>query len=111
MPTINLSLLYRAASFADSSEDGNARLDMFVIFKTKTFKVATLTLAELRLLTGDSQPYRDIEAQLRQPQAGDRDYPMITDNSIDNETFVQWAQRFPDSVLTPQLIGLFPPRP
>lgn len=108
MPTINLSLLYRASSFADASEDGNARLDMFVVFKTKTFKVATLTLSELRLLTGTSQAYRDIEAQLSQAQTGDRDYPMIVDNSIDNETFVRWAQRFPDSVLTPQFAGLFP---
>lgn len=108
MPTINLSLLYRAESFAAASEDGLARLDMFVIFKSKTFKVATLTLAELRLLTGGSQAYRDIEAQLSQGQAGDRDYPMITDNSINNETFVRWAQGFPDSILTPQLSGLFP---
>ena len=108
MPTINLSLRYRTESFATANEDGYARLDMFVVFKTKTFRVATLTLAELRLLTGDSQPYRDIEAQLNQAQTGDMDYPMITDNSINNETFVQWAQRFPDSILTPQLAGLFP---
>ena len=109
MPTTKVELYYRAASFADASGDGEARLDMFTVFKGKTFKVATLTLADLARLTGtSSQAYKDIESQLQRPALSGRDYLMIQDLTIDNITFVNWAKLFPNSPLTAFLRQLNP---
>jgi hypothetical protein len=42
------------------------------------------------------------------PADPDAGYAEVRDQTINNETFVQWAQGFPNSPFTPYLAGLFP---
>ena len=84
---------------------------MLIVQNAKVFKIGDFTLGELRLLTGASTEFRLIEAMTQGGNDTGRDYPVVTDNSINNEDFVRWAQGFPDSIFTPILQGQFPREP
>tara|TARA_R110001632_G_scaffold46402_1_gene117807 strand:- start:10395 stop:10730 length:336 start_codon:yes stop_codon:yes gene_type:complete len=104
MPTIDLDLIYKV-NVMDTSATApvdpatpNPRINISINFRSKNISMGNYTLAELRLLTGDTPTYRDVETSTTTPNIGNTDMPEFTD-TIDSADFITWAKKFPNSGL------------
>lgn len=107
--TLNFKLTSGIVSSTDPLTD-TPSVEMLLTTKGKVISIGIFTFGEVRNLLGRyNASYLQLASMAQNPPVNlDSSYPMITDTSIDNEEFVQWAQGFPDSPFTPYLAGLFP---
>ena len=111
MPTYNLDLKYKIVTttvVTDPTTDSPS-VEILLLKDTKLYSIGTFSLPDLKVLTGLNTAYNALIAMIVAPPADpDAGYAVVSDSTIDNEVFVQWAERYENSSIFPFIKVLFP---